>query len=361
MGLPLSQDLIYEAILDDEAFAELPQALASAAGGRSALLQWRHAHGGAEVLAHSRYFTDDIMQAYADHFAGDDLWMNSGLASGIRNQAVSMNTLVADDVFARSVIYNELIRPMDDDTFRCMGIIFDSPFGMGALGIQRGRHHDVFDTEAVARINQYSPALRRMMAVRGELMSARTDRHAARSSFDSMELAILQVDEAGKVLDGNAQADELLRGQMGLRQVRGHLRAGGGDAEVLKRAIARATDSTTPEASLLSVGEAPLSVTVSPLMVPGAKRRALVMVKRPFGRQRDLDRHLMQLFGLSQAEAQISISLAEGLSPADIAEQRQVAEGTVRVQVKTIMAKLGCRRQTQIAAAVLSLPPLRLS
>ena len=69
----------------------------------------------------------------------------------------------------------------------------------------------------------------------------------------------------------------------------------------------------------------------------------------------------MQLFGLSQAEAQISIRLAEGFSPADIAEQRRVTDGTVRVQVKTIMAKLGCRRQTQIAAAVLSLPPLRLS
>jgi DNA-binding CsgD family transcriptional regulator len=361
MGQALTQDLIYEAILDDEAFAELPQALASAAGGRSALLHWRHLHGGAEVLVHSRYFTDEIMRAYAEHYSGDDLWMSAGLASGIRNQAVAMNTLVADDVFVRSVMYNEFIRPMDDDTFRCMGIIFDTPFGIGALGIQRGRHHDVFDQDAVAQINQYSTALRRMMAVRGELMAARTDRHAARSSFDSMELAILQVDEYGKVLDGNARADELLRGSSGLRQVRGYLRAGADNAEVLKRAIARATDAVSPEASLLSIGEGPLSVTVSPLRVPGAKRRALIMVKRPFGRQRDLDRHLMQLFGLSQAEARISISLAEGLSPADIAEQRRVTEGTVRVQVKTIMAKLGCRRQTQIATAVLSLPPLRLS
>jgi len=360
MGQALTQDLIYEAILDDEAFAELPQALAGAAGGRSALLHWRHAHGGAEVLVHSRYFTDEIMRAYAEHYSGDDLWLSAGLASGIRNQAVAMDRLVADDVFVRSVMYNEFIRPMDDDTFRCMGIIFDTPFGIGALGIQRGRHHDVFDQDAVAHINQYSTALKRMMAVRGELMAARTDRHAARSSFDSMELAIFQVDESGKVLDGNAQGDELLRGSLGLRQVRGYLRAGGEDAEALKRAIARATDSA-PEASLLSIGEARLSVTVSPLKVPGAKRRALIMVKRPFGRQRDLDRHLMQLFGLSKAEARISISLAEGLSPADIAEQRQVAEGTVRVQVKTIMAKLGCRRQTQIAAAVLSLPPLRLS
>jgi DNA-binding CsgD family transcriptional regulator len=361
MGLPLSQDLIYEAILDEEAFAELPQALADAAGGRSALLHWRHSHDGAEVLVHSRYFTDEIMRAYADHFAGDDLWMNTGLASGIRNQAIAMNTLVADDVFARSVMYNEFIRPMDDDTFRCLGIIFDTSFGVGALGIQRGRHHDVFDEDAVARINPYGTALRRMMAVRGELMAARTDRHAARSSFDSMELAILQVDGNGKLLDCNARADDLLKGHAGLRQIRGHVRASGNGDEPLRRAIALATDSASPEASVLSIGEAPLSVTVSPLVVPGVKRRALIMVKRPFGRQRDLDRHLMQLFGLSPAEAQVSISLAEGLSPADIAEQRQVAEGTVRVQVKTIMAKLGCRRQTQIAAAVLSLPPLRLA
>lgn len=362
MARRLSHDLIYEAVLDDDAFSSLPQALAEASGARSSLMQWQHKSGDAQILAHSGYFTDDIMDQYAAHYVPHDLWLNAGLQSNLTNRMVNFDALVNDEVFLNSVIYNEFIRGIDDDTFRCMGAIFDTPFGMGAIGIHRGRRHDSFEPERIAEIEAFTTDLRRMMAIRGELIVARADKQAAQSSFDSLELAIMQVDGECRLLDGNVLADELLTSGL-FRQVRGYLRASGPEGEAVKKAVRRATDPARPEASLLAIddGRVNLSVTVSPLLVPGAKPRALILVKPPFGRQRDLDKHLMRLFGLSQAEAAISISLAEGLSPADIAERRQVAEGTVRVQVKTIMAKLGCRRQAQIAAAVLSLPPLRLS
>ena len=360
MAAELSHDLIYEAVLDDGAFEALPGALAAAAGGRSALVHWRHRSGAAEVLGHNGYFRQDQMDAYVDHYARHDLWLKVGLEQNRRNEMISLDTMMSEDAFTNSVMYNEFIRGMGDDTFRCMGAIFDTPFGMGAIGIHRGRDQSSFAAGTVSELERFTAALRRMMTIRGELASSRIHTQAARSSFDSLALAILQVDADGRLLDGNALADELLQAEGALRLVNGQVRA---DA-TFRKAVALATDRAAPEASLLTLqaGDGPaLSVTVSPLPMPGAKARALIVIKPPFDAQPDLDRRLMQLFGLSQAEARISIGLAEGLSPADIAERRQVSEGTVRIQLKTIMAKLGCRRQTQIAAAVLSLPPLRMA
>lgn len=364
MTRQLSQDLIYEAILDDGAFASLPGLLAEASGARSALMQWRTRSGETQILAHNGYFTDQHMAAYVAGFADHDLWLKVGLDRDRRNEVIGLDDLVGEEVFANSIMYNEFIRAMGDDTFRCMGAILDTPFGMGALGIHRGRGQKPFELRRVAEMNQFAASLRRMMAIRGELITRRADQDATRSSFDSLDLAILQVDSEGRLLDGNALATELLRDACGLSVRKGHVHAQGQRGPELKKAIARATDRAAPEASLLTVsaeGGVTLGLTVSPLRVPGARARALILIKPPFGRQTDLDKSLMRRFGLSRAEAQVSISLAEGLSPSDIAVRRQVAEGTVRIQLKTIMAKLGCRRQAQIAAAVLSLPPLRLS
>ncbi len=357
----LSHDLIYEAVLDDGAFESLPDALAQAAGARSALLHWRHRNGAAEVMAHSGYFTDSHMAEYVTRFAEHDVWMHAGVNSGKTNAMLNIDRMVGEEAFTASFFYNEFIRGMNDDTFRCMGAIFDTPFGTGAIGIHRPKGQAGFEDRNVSDLDRFTAAFGRLMTIRGELASARTQTMAARSSFDSLELAILQLDADGRWLDGNALGEEILRGDGPLHLSRGRVQARG-DNGAFMRAVALATDRLAPEATLLNLGDEAamsLSFTISPLRVPGVKPRAMVLIKPPFTAQADLDRRLMQLYGLSQAEARVSISLAEGLSPADIAERRQVSEGTVRIQLKTIMAKLGCRRQTQIAAAVLSLPPLR--
>jgi DNA-binding CsgD family transcriptional regulator len=56
------------------------------------------------------------------------------------------------------------------------------------------------------------------------------------------------------------------------------------------------------------------------------------------------------LFDLTDAEARIASSLGQGLSPNVIAARRGVALGTVRSQIKDILAKTGCRRQSELAA-----------
>ncbi len=67
-----------------------------------------------------------------------------------------------------------------------------------------------------------------------------------------------------------------------------------------------------------------------------------------------------ETFGLSGAEARLIVALTEGLTPPEAAERFGVALGTVRVQLRSIYAKLGVKRQSEIVARVMRLlPPVR--
>lgn len=61
---------------------------------------------------------------------------------------------------------------------------------------------------------------------------------------------------------------------------------------------------------------------------------------------------LHRLFGLTDAEAQITVQLATGASLETIAEARGVSVDTVRAQVRSVFKKTGIHRQGELICAV---------
>lgn len=61
---------------------------------------------------------------------------------------------------------------------------------------------------------------------------------------------------------------------------------------------------------------------------------------------------LTDLMGLSPAEADISIKLASGLSPVEIAAAQGVSVGTVRAQLRSVYLKTGVRKQADLVASI---------
>jgi DNA-binding CsgD family transcriptional regulator len=59
---------------------------------------------------------------------------------------------------------------------------------------------------------------------------------------------------------------------------------------------------------------------------------------------------LRELFGLTVAEARLAAIIGRGASPREAAEQLQITEATARTVLKTVLAKTGTNRQSQIAA-----------
>jgi DNA-binding CsgD family transcriptional regulator len=75
-----------------------------------------------------------------------------------------------------------------------------------------------------------------------------------------------------------------------------------------------------------------------------------VVVRGPRGADGHRAAILQVVYGLSPAETRIVVCLTEEKTAEAIATESGVAVGTVRAQIKTILAKVGVRRQVELAA-----------
>jgi DNA-binding CsgD family transcriptional regulator len=57
---------------------------------------------------------------------------------------------------------------------------------------------------------------------------------------------------------------------------------------------------------------------------------------------------LQSAYELTAAEVEVALQLLSGHNPDAIASQRSVAIGTVRAQIKSILAKVGVSRQIEL-------------
>ena len=64
------------------------------------------------------------------------------------------------------------------------------------------------------------------------------------------------------------------------------------------------------------------------------------------------ERRLRRQYGLTPAETTLALAVAGGAALRDYAEERGVTVGTVRFQMKQVLAKTDCRRQTDLVRLI---------
>jgi DNA-binding CsgD family transcriptional regulator len=107
----------------------------------------------------------------------------------------------------------------------------------------------------------------------------------------------------------------------------------------------------------------PLPVLVAPLRgqwtPPAAPRAAAaVFVTDPERSGTVAGRQLVELFGLTPAEAQLAVALLAGKRLAHIAAERGVQLPTVRNQLRAVLAKTGTGRQAELVRLLATLPAI---
>jgi DNA-binding CsgD family transcriptional regulator len=73
---------------------------------------------------------------------------------------------------------------------------------------------------------------------------------------------------------------------------------------------------------------------------------------------RQVAAELARKFDLTPSETDLAIALARGVLVAEYAERRSVAMSTVRTQLKSLLAKTGSRRQSDVVSVVARMQPL---
>jgi DNA-binding CsgD family transcriptional regulator len=183
--------------------------------------------------------------------------------------------------------------------------------------------------------------------------------NAIEGMLDHFGQAAILVSAGGALAHANAAGEALVRKGDVLVESRGSLSArSSASALKLRRAIAQACAPYGMEASLLLIERPigrPLAVSIVPFRA-AASRQALLIIEDDSRTAAGVAPRLRSLYGLTPAEAEIGSRIADGVSPVEIANERGVSVETVRSQIKSLSAKLGCARQSEIVALVRALP-----
>lgn len=350
---------IFDAVDDDAQFQQLSTKLARTLGARSGVLHWSLPDDDEEQeISYSGHFSLEDMARFEGDFARDDLWAAAIGRPAAQNRAWNLETLVPRAHYERSRIYNEWIRAIGDDTIHALGAAIRTPEICIDIAVHRGRAQRPFDAEALAKLSRCLSPIQRMILVRRKLRASRND--AAASALDQVGHASFTLAPNGRVLHLNRLAQAVVDGGELFRVRHGRLHAvTAADESKLSDAIASATTPKPESAALLLGGKdgRGRSAMLMPVWSGGGRQLVLV-VSDAAQRRPGIEHNLRVLYGLSQAEAGIATLLADGLSPTEVAEQRATSIGTIRVQIKSIAAKMDVSRQSEIVRAVLNLPRL---
>ena len=256
--------------------------------------------------------------------------------------------------------YNEFARPWDIP-YICLATLErqnDLLIGLAVLRSERdghihGKQRDVFASLA--------PHVR--AAVRMQIALEGNGTTLIRGAFETLSIPAFLCGRNGDVQALTTSAEEILRGEHGLSLRNRFLHAfQDDDDKALNDAIVKAARGLiqpgAPTITTVTVrgadGAAPIVLDVMSLpslaLEFSSAPRVVVVARGSRGDDARRAAMLQGVYGFTSAETDIALQLARGLSTEAIAQQRKVAVGTVRAQIKSVLAKLGVSRQVELVA-----------
>ncbi len=294
---------------------------------------------------------------YYQHFHSINPWLLSAQEHPLRRATYSFE-MCPDDVFERSEFYADWIRPQEDAIAGGSIVIAQTSTQVFKLGACiRRRDREATEDRFVAILDLLAEPLAHAWELSRKI--AGDGILAAAGVTSTASAAILLVDEAGRPRFANPAAEVALAAGTRLRlSTSGALRLSETNADgQLTRLLAALRQRRTgwwrgacggAELALSAMPEGVAGVGLSGLIVgAGAPCIQVVMTEREMPRGAAV---LAARLGLTPAETEVALALAEGRTPSEIAETRGASPHTVRNQIKAAMSKCGVTRQTQLAA-----------
>lgn len=279
-------------------------------------------------------------------------------------RAVADWDVLTPEQSARDPFYQEVLRPWDAPFF-CATVLERRTDMFVTLGVIRS-HADGYITAAQRRtfilLAEHVRAAIRLHTIIAEKGAA-----LFAACMETLSVPLFICDSSGRVRLLTEAATGLVSDKRGLELRDGRLRAAlPSESRALDEAITAALAATAtvalPRVRTVVIHDATLATAPTVLEIlacpaePGTRLtvspRVLIVA---CGERRSEERRaalLGAVYHLTAAEIAIARLLTAGQTAAQIAAQRRASIGTVRVQIKTILGKLGVRRQAELVARV---------
>jgi DNA-binding CsgD family transcriptional regulator len=259
----------------------------------------------------------------------------------------------------RDRFYQEVARPLDVP-FICMTTLErqeDSFIALASVRSKRDGHITREQREIFAALAPHvRSAVRTHRALEGHGGTVLT------GAMEALSIPAFVCDRSGRVKSLTLAAEALVTSGLGLQLKAGQLLACEPDdakalANAIDAALVRLAVVGPPILRTVIVrgrdrDATPLVLDVFPLPVQPYQfsfdPRVMIVARGARGSKARRAAFLQSAYALTSAETEIAQILADGQSTDSIAAERGVAVGTVRAQIKTIMAKIGVSRQVEL-------------
>ncbi|WP_293861066.1 helix-turn-helix transcriptional regulator [uncultured Alsobacter sp.] len=205
--------------------------------------------------------------------------------------------------------------------------------------------------------------------VRALELASRIDTHAVEralysDALDKLNVGVITVDAAGKIVSSSPVAERFLRARDGLQIQSGKLRAMLGTEDKELQASIRLASQRRPSgeagpskglALTKLSGSRTLGIMIRPVPSSSGSSNAVAIYVRDCDSVPEVESEFVrQIFDLTPAEAAVTRRLTAGLSLEDAAHSLEISRNTARAHLRSIFSKSGITRQTELVRLVLS-------
>ena len=360
-------ELLYRAALDDASWSAVSAAIDESCGAVGNALVVAERSGDIRFIQplYRGEANWEVAREYLENYYPHDEVMLRRMASA-DGRLLHMSEIYSETELKTSVAYNEgqrLMRAQDG-----INVCFGEPDGLRtfwAVGDPVGG--DGWDSAQLRLIERLLPHIRQFVRVRQALAAADALGAGLPAMLDNDRIGVVQLDRAGRVLEANGPALEILRRGDGLSDRDGALQASlPADRSRLQRLLGRALPDlwgAAPGGGSMTVqrlsGRSRLGLHVSPVGEAeadfgGRRVAALVLLVDPARRTRIDAQRVATTLGLSPSEGRVSALLAEGLKVREIAAATDLQENYVRWLFQQVYSKLGVSGQVALVRQVLA-------
>ena len=281
------------------------------------------------------------------------------------SRVVHITELYTAEELQTSVAYNEGMRRASAKD--SLNVRLDGPDGSHiSLAFHDPVSPDGWGSTQVALLKGLLPHLRQFVRVRQALVGAESLGASLTDLLDASRIGVIHLDRRGRVVEANDRARAMLRRGHGLSDRGRELRARNPDDHAqLERLIAEALPSAgvAVSGSMLlrrSSGLPPVMLHTKPVVMPqpdyGAQRVAVLVLLVDPGQQARIDpTPVATTLGLTRAESQIAVALAQGQTVRDIAGTTGRQVSSIHWHLKRIYRRLGIARQAELVQLVRAL------
>ncbi|MBF0415375.1 MAG: hypothetical protein HQL79_06365 [Magnetococcales bacterium] len=278
------------------------------------------------------------------------------------------------NAFLKSEYYNDFLKPQKK--YHCIGgHILRNSSNFILLGFQRHRDEQAFQEDDLFLLQRVEPHLKRVLLLNQQHSELLSLQRIEEQVLNAINHGVIVFGEKLQVLYMNKAANDMAKGDFGLKiSPFGPTTAYPDETQrlnaMLRQGLQLATGrgdlpQNTMQISPVREGLQPLNAVVLPLSPENRKigllqstPKVILMLSTPNRPSPSAAKnHLLKdLFGLTTAEAHLARELASGRNLGEIADHKGISRHTVRSQLKTVFAKTGTNRQSELVRLVMTLP-----